>query len=89
VLQEEATEQPREHPHGQEESRATGHDPVWLEERGYDGLYAVEGPCGCGTDDFAPCGDRPFPECVPVELRDDELFHPAKRKRIVIRELKP
>lgn len=29
-----------------------------------DGLWQPGGPCGCGLDDFAPCGDGPFPTCV-------------------------
>lgn len=57
------------------------HDPIWLEARGYDGLYAdLHGEaCGCSVHDFAPCGEGPFPECVPAEERDG-LFYKAKRR---------
>lgn len=61
------------------------HDPTWLRAKGYDGLYATEGPCGCGLDDFAPCGEGPFPECVPAVQREDPegrpLYFPARRVR--------
>jgi hypothetical protein len=59
------------------------HDPIWLREHGYDGLYAlINGTeeCGCGVDDFAPCGEGPFPQCVPAKLAEDGLFCPAKRR---------
>jgi hypothetical protein len=56
------------------------HRVEWLKARGYDGLYNAEGPCGCGVDDFAPCGEGPFVDCVPAEERDG-LYYPAKRKR--------
>ena len=31
--------------------------------------------CGCGMDDFAPCGDGPYPDCalaIARQLGDDE-----------------
>lgn len=58
-------------------SKRLTHQPIWLSEHGHDGLYALEGPCGCGLDDFAPCGDGPFPECVPAKLHEDGLFYPS------------
>lgn len=57
-------------------TRRKSHDPDWLRWRGFDGLYSAE-PCGCGLDDFAPCGEGPFPGCVPARLKDDGLFYPA------------
>lgn len=35
----------------------------WLREHGADGLCEPETECGCGLDDFAPCGDGPYPHC--------------------------
>ena len=35
----------------------------WLREHGADGLCEPETECGCGFDDFAPCGDGPYPHC--------------------------
>jgi len=29
----------------------------WLKTKGYDGLCEPETGCGCGLDDFAPCGE--------------------------------
>jgi hypothetical protein len=68
------------------------HDPEWLKARGYDGLYNGDfgtEACGCAVDDFAPCGEGPYPECVTAELRDDGLFYPAKRKRVLTQEPTP
>jgi hypothetical protein len=36
----------------------------WLREQGYGGLYCSQ-PCGCGLDDFMPCGEF-GDECVPA-----------------------
>jgi hypothetical protein len=36
--------------------------------------------CGCGMDDFAPCGDGPYPDCVLAQVRslgDDERIGDA------------
>ena len=35
----------------------------YLKKNGFDGLYCPEYPCGCGLDDFQPCGED-FAECV-------------------------
>lgn len=62
------------------------HEPIWLESKGFDGLWNQEGPCGCGIKDLAPCGDGPFRECVPAVVKDDGLFYPApkwKKKGVV------
>jgi hypothetical protein len=64
--------------------RAAERTLPWLRSRRYDGLFAlIKGTetCGCSVEDFAPCGDGPFPECVPAERRDDGLFYAAKRQR--------
>ncbi len=47
----------------------------WLKDNGYDGLWWAEGPCGCGFDDFAPCGEC-ICWCVPA-YKKDGYFHPA------------
>ena len=36
---------------------------TWLIANHFDGLANAEWECGCGLDDFAPCGEGPFPEC--------------------------
>ena len=35
----------------------------------YDGLCHCDTECGCGLDDFAPCGDGPYPDCEPANAR--------------------
>lgn len=65
-------------------SKRRSHNPIWLRDRGYDGLCVVPvgtDGCGCSVDDFAPCNEGPYPECVPAEQSDDRLFYKAKRKR--------
>ena len=42
---------------------------IYLEEKGYDGLCHRETECGCGLDDFAPCGDGPYPDCETANAR--------------------
>ena len=37
----------------------------YLEDNGFDGLTTEV--CGCGLDDFAPCGDGPLPICRPAK----------------------
>ncbi len=37
----------------------------YLKKNGYDGLCNPEIPCGCGLDDFQPCGED-FAECEPA-----------------------
>lgn len=36
----------------------------YLRKIGADGLCREA--CGCGLDDFAPCGDGPLGDCVPA-----------------------
>jgi hypothetical protein len=36
----------------------------YLEENGYDGLYSIDGECGCENSDLFPCGYRPD-DCTP------------------------
>jgi hypothetical protein len=84
-----------------EMSRRKSHDPTWLEARGYDGLYAnFNAPlggdgCGCGLNDFAPCMEGPFPECVPARIGDESrgespaLFYPAKLRKSAVSPTAP
>jgi len=49
----------------------------WLRAHNFDGLCEPAIECGCGLDDFAPCGDGPFPSCQPAMKRvlgDGEYF---------------
>lgn len=49
----------------------------WLREHDFDGLCEPETECGCGLDDFAPCGAGPYPYCKPAKkrrLRDGEYI---------------
>lgn len=36
----------------------------FIKAEGHDGLCDNEIGCGCSMDDFALCGDGPFPGCV-------------------------
>ena len=51
-----------------------------LTDLGADGLYNSEGDgeqsCGCGLDDFAPCGCD-FWDCVPAKKKGD-LYYPME-----------
>lgn len=38
---------------------------------GADGLYSTHGPCGCGLDDLAPCGEQ-CEECMPARVMTAE-----------------
>lgn len=49
----------------------------YLRNHGYDGLCHRETECGCGLDDFAPCGDGPYHDCETAKarkLKDDEYI---------------
>lgn len=35
----------------------------YLKENGYDGLINADLECGCGIDDFEPCGDLNTVDC--------------------------
>jgi hypothetical protein len=36
----------------------------YLEKNGYDGLYNVDGECGCPKDSLLPCSES-FDQCCP------------------------
>ncbi len=40
-----------------------------LRNHGYDGLCHPDNECGCGLNDFAPCGDGPYPDCQSAKAR--------------------
>jgi hypothetical protein len=44
----------------------------YLEENGYDGLYNLEGECGCIKDDLFPC------ESCPAECEAGYLIDPPE-----------
>jgi hypothetical protein len=51
----------------------------YLIKHGHDGLCNED--CGCGLDDFAPCGEGPYPDChaarrlvMPESLDGDSVF---------------
>ena len=48
----------------------------YLRENGHAGLYNPEISCGCGLDDFMPCGGEGILECVSaiaVRCRGEEM----------------
>ena len=47
------------------------HDIIkdYLQKNGHDGLCLPDFDCGCGLNDFAPCGDGPTPQCQPAKAR--------------------
>lgn len=52
----------------------------WLIINGFDGLCSDE--CGCGVDDFAPCGEGPYSDCESAEAILEEgklIYYPTKR----------
>lgn len=52
----------------------------WLRDHNLDGLCEPAIECGCGLDDFAPCGDGASPACQPAMKRvlgDDECLEPG------------
>jgi len=41
----------------------------YLRRHGHAGLCLIDEPfskCSCGIEDFAPCGEGPYPECQPA-----------------------
>lgn len=61
----------------------------WLKTNGCDGLCNDD--CGCGVDDFAPCEEGPWSNCIAAQSRvlgpdeyigecgpDDTVFVPVK-----------
>jgi len=72
---------------------------TWLKDNDFDGLCNED--CGCGIDDFAPCGDGPYPDCeaaISRVLGDDEYvgdcgpgdiwFEPYKSTHSTMKEKK-
>ena len=52
-----------------------------LREMGAEGLYDSEGPCGCGIDDLAPCGEtwgEILDRCIPAKRGEDGLYYPME-----------
>ena len=47
---------------------------MWLSDNGYDGLCNPDLECGCGIDDFIPCGGEGVIECEAAYWYKDE-FH--------------
>ena len=48
----------------------------WLKTNGYDGLFSIDGNCGCEVDNLMPCG-APDPDCEPgykIDSDDDYDF---------------
>lgn len=56
-----------------------------------DGLCNEE--CGCGLDDFAPCGDGPYPDCeAAIKLivnEDGYCIDPQDNKTVHCSEAQP
>lgn len=48
----------------------------YLKKNNYHGLCEPSLECGCGIDDFAPCGGMKM-ECKPAYLHIDGLFWEA------------
>ena len=48
-----------------------------LKEIGADGLFCGDGGdnCGCGIDDFEPCGNILIHLCVPAKLNKDGMYY--------------
>lgn len=49
----------------------------WLIKHKYDGLCKANVDCGCGTNDFMPCGNEncDLENCKPAYLDKDGLFY--------------
>lgn len=58
----------------------------WLEQNEYDGLVNIDAPCGCGVDDFMPCGEPSelceagHEENAPEGSEFDVWIVPGKKK---------
>lgn len=63
----------------------------YIRQQGMDGLCNDE--CGCSLDDFAPCGDGPFPECEMarklIKPKFGELRHPVTNEIISCSDFEP
>jgi hypothetical protein len=48
----------------------------YLKDNGYDGLFNIEGECGCELADLAPCDSLCVDLCEPgVKIEDDSGEH--------------
>ena len=55
-----------------------------LKAQGHAGM--CNGECGCGVDDFAPCGDGPYSECSPARrlvVPEDGILVDPKDEQII------
>jgi len=64
---------------------------LFVQRQGMDGLCNDE--CGCGLDDFAPCGDGPYPNCEMARKlivpKDGPLYHPITGELVSCPEASP
>lgn len=62
-----------------------------VQRQGMDGLCNDD--CGCGLDDFAPCGDGPYADCVVarkvVKPAEGDPEHPITHERIFCPDADP
>jgi hypothetical protein len=62
-----------------------------VQRQGLDGL--CNGDCGCGLEDFAPCGDGLHADCVMarrlIVTEDGDVEHPITHERIFCPDFDP
>lgn len=65
---------------------------LFIRQQGMAGLCNDDG-CGCSLDDFAPCGEGPFPYCRMARRLTipghGDLIHPITNEKILITDGKP